>query len=380
VGKPESGLENMAMIPPRPASLDPAFWQGKRVLLTGHTGFKGSWLLVMLHQLGAEVTGISLAPPAGSSMFDQIGGSALCDHHVADIRDSTAVRRITAQARPEVVLHLAAQPLVRLSYDDPLGTFATNVLGTAHVLDAAREIGGLRAIVSVTTDKCYANDGRVEGYREDARLGGHDPYSNSKACAELVSQCFRDSFLARSGVGLATARAGNVIGGGDYAADRLVPDAVRAFGKGRLIAIRNPDAVRPWQHVLEPLTGYCLLAEQLAADPSRFAGGWNFGPAAADMAPVSRVVRLLAQAWEQDGSFLRQPGDHPHEAAMLTLDSTKAGAQLGWTPRLSLEQSVGWSAEWYRGVAAGADALGLTSSQFARYTEVTRSLVTAAAA
>jgi CDP-glucose 4,6-dehydratase len=343
------------------------FWADRRVVLTGHTGFKGSWLLLMLDAMGAKVTGLSLAPETEPAMFHQIGGARLCDHHVADIRDQAAVERIIDEAQPEILLHLAAQPLVRRSYADPVESFATNVLGTAHVLDAARKVDGLKAIVSVTTDKCYENVGQVEGYVEGDRLGGHDPYSNSKACAELVSQCFRDSFLAAAGIGVATARAGNVIGGGDFSADRLVPDAARAFAADRLLEIRYPNAVRPWQHVIEPLSGYLLLAECLASDPVRYAGGWNFGPPAADMAPVSRVVDLLASHYGRASGYVQQPGNHPHEAAMLTLDSTKANRELGWGPRLSLEQATGWSAEWYRAVAAGVDAAVLSRMQIRQY-------------
>jgi CDP-glucose 4,6-dehydratase len=343
------------------------FWAGRRVLLTGHTGFKGSWMLLLFHHMGAKVTGLSLAPATAPAMFDQIGGSGLCDHHVADIRDQAAVDGIVSASDPEIILHLAAQPLVRRSYVDPVETFSTNILGTAHVLEAARKLSNLRAIVSVTTDKCYENDGRTDGYSEDARLGGHDPYSNSKACAELVSQCYRDSFMAERGIGLATARAGNVIGGGDHSPDRLVPDAARAFLSGNTLEIRYPDAVRPWQHVIEPVSGYCLLAERLYSDPARYAGGWNFGPAASDMAPVSRVIDLLAEQWGLESGYVKQPGIHPHEAAMLTLDSTKAYRELGWTPRLSLEQATAWSAEWYRAVDAGVDAKVITHSQIQSY-------------
>jgi CDP-glucose 4,6-dehydratase len=343
------------------------FWANRRVVLTGHTGFKGSWLLLMLDAMGAKVTALSLEPETTPSMFQQIGGEKLCDHHIADIRDQATVERIITAAQPEVLLHLAAQPLVRRSYVDPVESFATNVLGTAHVLNAARKVADLKAIVSVTTDKCYQNIGQIRGYVEDDRLGGHDPYSNSKACAELVSQCFRDSFLASEGVGVATARAGNVIGGGDFSTDRLVPDAARAFAADRVLEIRYPDAVRPWQHVIEPLSGYLLLAERLAADPVRFAGGWNFGPPATDMAPVSRVVDLLASHYGRASGYVQQPGNHPHEAAMLTLDSTKANRELGWSPRLSLEQATGWSAEWYRAVEAGVDAALLSRMQIRQY-------------
>ncbi|KEQ54357.1 CDP-glucose 4,6-dehydratase [Sphingobium chlorophenolicum] len=327
---------------------DPAFWAGRRVLVTGHTGFKGSWLLVLLDALGARVTGLALPPETVPSMFDMIGGGSLCDHHVADIGDAAAVEAIFAQAKPEIVLHLAAQPLVRASYADPLATYRTNVLGTAHVLEACRNTHSVSTIVSVTTDKCYANDGRAEGYREDAPLGGHDPYSSSKACAELVSACWRDSFLGERGIGLATARAGNVIGGGDWSTDRLVPDAIRALSEKRALEIRNPDAVRPWQHVLEPLTGYLLLAQALANDPSRFARGWNFGPAPADMASVCQVIDMLGRHMGATRPWTRQPGDHPHEAAMLTLDSSAAAEALGWRPRLSLDRALALTADWYR--------------------------------
>ena len=346
--------------------LNSAFWRGRRVLLTGHTGFKGSWLLLLLESLGAKVTGISLEAET-DGLFNQIDGSGRCVHIVCDIRDHAALRNIVAAARPEIILHLAAQPLVRQSYVDPLETYGTNVLGTANLLEAARHLQGLLAIVSVTTDKCYANDGRSTGYREDDRLGGHDPYSNSKACAELVTQCFRDSFFADRSVGVATARAGNVIGGGDHAADRLIPDAVRALSAGEKPELRNPAAVRPWQHVLEPLSGYCILAEKLAADPKSFAKGWNFGPSADDVASVATVVGQLAKHWGQSGDFSPQPGEHPHEAELLTLDSSMAVRELGWAPRLSLATAVEWTADWYRAQLAGADAGKLCVDQIRRY-------------
>lgn len=342
-----------------PFSPDPAFWAGRRVLVTGHTGFKGSWLLVLLDALGARVTGLSLAPNTTPSMFDLVDGVSLCDHHIADIRDADAVSAIVKRAAPDILLHLAAQPLVRVSYDDPLGTYLTNVMGTAHVLDACRKAPSVRTIVSITTDKCYANDGRTEGYREDAPLGGHDPYSNSKACAELVSACWRDSFLGPRGIGLATARAGNVIGGGDWSTDRLVPDAIRAFSEGRALEIRNPDAIRPWQHVLEPLTGYLLLAEALANDPQRFACGWNFGPASTDMARVRDIVDVLGAHWGVTRQWKTQTGDHPHEAATLTLDSSAAATILGWRPRLSLDRALALTADWYR----AEDKIAITRAQ-----------------
>lgn len=346
--------------------LNPAFWGSRPVLLTGHTGFKGSWLLMLLESLGAKVTGISLEPEA-DGLFYQIGGAARCIHVVNDVRDFEALKAIVAAAKPEIIFHLAAQPLVRQSYLDPLETISTNVLGTANMLEAARGLDGLLAIVSVTTDKCYANDGRTTGYLESDRLGGHDPYSNSKACAELVTQCFRDSFFADRSIGVATARAGNVIGGGDYSADRLIPDVVRAFRANLEPELRNPKAVRPWQHVLEPISGYCLLAERLAADPRRFAKGWNFGPSAEDMASVESVVGELARHWGRPGGFSPQAGDHPHEAEVLTLISEMAGRELGWTPRLSLETTIEWTAEWYRAQLAGKNAADLCLAQIRRY-------------
>jgi CDP-glucose 4,6-dehydratase len=346
--------------------LNSSFWRGRRVLLTGHTGFKGSWLVLLLESLGAKVTGISLEPQT-DGLFSQIGGTARCTHNVADIRDEAAICPIIEGARPEVILHLAAQPLVRQSYLRPLETFGTNVLGTANVLQAARSIDGLLAIVVVTTDKCYANDGRATGYVEADRLGGHDPYSNSKACAELVAQCFRDSFLAERSIGLATARAGNVIGGGDYAADRLIPGAVVALNAGRKPELRSPSAVRPWQHVLEPLAGYCLLAQQLAADPRAFSKGWNLGPSPADVASVASVIGYLAGHWGERGDFRPQSGDHPHEQEVLTLDSSMAERDLGWAPRLSLVTAVEWTAEWYRAQVAGQNAAELCLAQIYRY-------------
>lgn len=348
-------MENLA--------LSRRFWRGRRVLVTGHTGFKGSWLLAMLDTLGAKTTGIALAPESNPAMFDLIGGDAMCDHHIADIRDAAALATLIKRAQPEIVMHLAAQPLVRLSYDSPLATFAVNVMGTANVLEACRHAGSVRTIVSVTTDKCYANDGRHTGYPEDARLGGHDPYSNSKACAELVSACWRDSFLKERGVGIATARAGNVIGGGDWSTDRLIPDAIRAFAAGRALEVRNPDAIRPWQHVLEPLTGYLMLAHALAIDPKHYARGWNFGPPATDTASVREVIGGLARHWGATQHWQNQEGQHPHEAAVLTLDSSAAMRELGWLPRLTLDQALAMTAQWYR----STDPLAATRSQIEAY-------------
>jgi CDP-glucose 4,6-dehydratase len=344
-------------------ALNRHFWSGRRVFVTGHTGFKGSWLLLMLEQLGAQVTGFSLAPPTGPSMFEMIDGSSRCDHHIGDIRDAAALAKATSDAAPEIVLHLAAQPLVRESYVTPLETYATNVMGTAHLLDACRNVETVKTIVVITTDKCYENDGRPTGYVESDKLGGYDPYSNSKACAELVTQSYRDSFLGEKGVGVASARAGNVIGGGDYADDRLVPDAIRAFMAGRPVEIRNPNAIRPWQHVLEPLRGYIMLAEHLHTAPETHAKGWNFGPAPTDMAPVHQVLSILANHWGDTKGVAAQPGDHPYEAATLTLDSSAAAHDLGWTPRLSLDDALKLTADWYRAAADKGDILALSQRQ-----------------
>jgi CDP-glucose 4,6-dehydratase len=348
-------------------ALNAQFWAGRRVFVTGHTGFKGSWLLLMLEQLGAKVTGFSLAPPTSPAMFEMIHGASRCDHHIGDIRDAAALGKAVRDATPEIVLHLAAQPLVRESYVTPLETYATNVMGTAHLLDACRHVDTVKTIVVITTDKCYENDGRPTGYVESDKLGGYDPYSNSKACAELVTQSYRDSFLGANGVGVASARAGNVIGGGDYADDRLVPDAIRAFMAGNPVEIRNPNAVRPWQHVLEPLRGYLMLAERLNGDREPFAKGWNFGPAPTDMAPVHQVLSLLSHHWGDTKGIAAQPGDHPHEASLLTLDSTAAADRLGWTPRLSLDQALKLTADWYCVAAENGDVAAISQRQINQF-------------
>ena len=348
-------------------ALDPTFWAGRRVFVTGHTGFKGSWLLMMLEQLGAKVSGFALPPPTTPAMFEMIDGTSRCDHVIGDIRDAAALASAVARALPEIVLHLAAQPLVRASYDTPVETYATNVMGTVNLLDACRTVASVKSIVVVTTDKCYENDGRTTGYPEEARLGGFDPYSNSKACAELVTASYRDSFLRDAGTGVATARAGNVIGGGDYADDRLVPDAIRAFTAGQAVAIRNPDAIRPWQHVMEPLRGYLMLAQSLSGDATRFANGWNFGPATSDMAPVHAVLSTLAKYWGDTAGVTAQSGQHRHEAATLMLDSSLAMRELDWVPRLSLDDALKLTADWYRTAANGGDLVAISKHQINQF-------------
>jgi CDP-glucose 4,6-dehydratase len=346
----------------------PGFWTDRRVFVTGHTGFKGSWLLVMLKALGAHVTGLSLAP-TGPAMFNLLGLEQACAHHIGDIRDQNIVEAALSAADPEIVLHLAAQPLVRASYRDPIGTYAANVMGTAHVLDACRRAGALRAAVMITTDKCYQNNGWTWGYRENDRLGGADPYSNSKAACELVIDAYRKSFFtAGAGAGpahdaaIASARAGNVIGGGDFATDRLVPDAVRAFATGEVLTIRNPLAVRPWQHVLEPLSGYLMLAERLYEDAAA-ATGWNFGPRTDESASVAHIADLVAMNWGEGARWEQDAAEHPHEAATLKLDSTKAAVELGWRQRLSLDRAVALTVDWYRCHANGGDIGALTQRQ-----------------
>lgn len=344
---------------------DPAFWAGRRVFLTGHTGFKGAWLGLWLHRLGAEVHGFALPAEVGS--MAALLGSGHMAETLGDIRDPGPVAAAMADARPEIVLHLAAQSLVRLSYREPLATLATNILGTAHVLEAARATPAVRAFVCVTSDKCYENREWAWPYRESDPLGGHDPYSVSKACAELVTAAWRHSFMSDQ-IAVATTRAGNVIGGGDQATDRLVPDCIRAFTAGRSVPIRRPRATRPWQHVLEPLCGYLLLAEDLYRRHDGAAQAWNFGPPAADIRPVAEVVALLAAAWGDGASWTLDPGPHPHEAGSLAVDAARAQAALGWRPRLGLATALEWTARWYKRAAAGEHPAALVAEDLERYT------------
>ena len=347
----------------------PSAWAGRRVLVTGHTGFKGSWLSLWLHQMGAEVTGFALPPPTQQSLFEAARIGELVRHVEGDVRDAAALHRTVEACEPEVIFHLAAQPLVRLSYREPVETYATNVMGTVHLLDAARRVAGVKAIVCVTSDKCYENREWIWPYRESDPMGGHDPYSNSKGCAELVVSAWRNSFFAAEGPLLASARAGNVIGGGDWADDRLVPDLIRAMISGTAPLIRSPGSVRPWQHVLEALHGYLVLAERLLAGERAFAEGWNFGPSDEDARPVSWIVERLQAAWGNgSGKTVADTGPGPHEATLLRLDSSKARSQLGWHPVLPLDTALGWIGEWHKAVAVGGDARTVTANQIARYT------------
>lgn len=352
----------------KPASIDPAFWRGRHVFLTGHTGFKGSWLTLWLQRLGAVVTGYALAPEAGPNLFDLLHRQTPLRSVIADVRDGAALRQALAESRSEVVFHLAAQPLVRRSYQDPVETYSTNVMGTVHLLEAVRATPGVRSVVVVTSDKCYENREWAWGYRESDPMGGHDPYSNSKGCAELVSAAYRSSFFnarerTQHGVGLATARAGNVIGGGDWAADRLVPDLLRAFAAARPALIRNPAAVRPWQHVLEPLRGYLLLAQNLANDGPRWSQAWNFGPADTDARTVGEIAERLGALWGPSAGWATDGQPHPHEAHWLKLDCSKSRQELGWIPRWDLDRALREIVRWHQGFAAGADMRALSTQQ-----------------
>ena len=350
-------------------SPSPRFWSGKRVFVTGHSGFKGSWLTLWLARMGAVVRGYALPPGTNPSPCAAFAVPELCEHEFADIRDAARLGDAIARFRPDIVFHLAAQPLVRLSYRQPVDTFAVNVMGTANVLEACRAVDGLRAIVVVTSDKCYENREWIWPYREDEALGGHDPYSASKGCAEIVAQSWRRSFFQRhDGPALATARAGNVFGGGDWSEDRLIPDAARAFGSGTTLTIRRPQAVRPWQHVVHPLAGYLLLAERLIEDGHAFAEAFNFGPAADHMLTVRDVVRRFAAHWPDAAGLVdERPGeDALHEAGLLTLDATKARLRLGWTPPSDLDADLAATAAWYRAQQGGADLRTLRELAFGR--------------
>lgn len=346
------------------AQPQPSFWSGKRVLLTGHTGFKGSWLSLWLQAMGASVHGFALDPPTAPAMFTEAHvADGLAAHAIGDVRDAAALQRAALAARPEIVFHLAAQPLVRESYRAPVETYATNVMGAVHLCEAIRQVGTARVVVAITSDKCYENKEWVWPYREDDPLGGRDPYSSSKACAELVLAAYRQSFL--SGIAVATARAGNVIGGGDWAADRLIPDFLRACDAGRPLVIRSPLATRPWQHVLEPLSGYLILAERLWAEPAA-AGAWNFGPERADSESVEWIVRQLAV--RREGLDWRvDAGPQPHENIALTLDSSKARAFLGWRPRWPLATALDETLRWHDAWRSGADMRATSIAQIERY-------------
>jgi CDP-glucose 4,6-dehydratase len=359
--------------------LNRTFWNGRRVLLTGHTGFKGSWLSLWLDRLGAKVTGYALDPPTQPSLFEQaeIAGS-LRESICGDVRDFPRLKGAIAECRPEVVIHMAAQSVVRRGYEDPIDTYSSNVMGTVHLLEALRQLKQPCAVVNVTSDKCYVNREWVWGYRENEPMGGRDPYSNSKGCSELVTTAYRESYFPpesfdRHGVALATARAGNVIGGGDWTSDQLIPDLMRAFLAGIPCLIRNPSAFRPWQFVLEPLRGYLILAERLIEDASRFAEGWNFGPADADAKPVSWIADRLVTLWGGPASWNHDAAGHPREAHALKLDASKAKDSLDWHPLAPLNVALDWVVEWYRAFQSKTDLRRLTRMQIERYEALSQS-------
>ena len=336
------------------AVVSPSFWKGKRIFLTGHTGFKGSWLALWLQSMGAEVKGFSLMPPTKPALFNEARVEQGMQSEIGDIRDLQAITQSMTDFNPELLIHMAAQSLVRPSYQKPVKTYATNVMGSLHVLEAARQCPNLRSIVNVTTDKCYENREWEWGYREDEPMGGYDPYSNSKGCVELLTSAYRRSFFSNSdGAALSSVRAGNVIGGGDWAEDRLIPDILRAFEKGRPVVIRNPQATRPWQHVLEPLSGYLILAEHLWTHGQDFAQAWNFGPRDEDVRPVEWILNHMVKIWGKGASWQLDHKPQPHEARYLKLDISKARARLHWSPTwnlgIALERIVNWHRAWLQG-------------------------------
>ena len=352
--------------------MDAAFWQGKRVFLTGHTGFKGGWLSLWLQQLGAEVTGYALEAPTTPSLFEVARVARGMVSIIGDVRDGEALKHAMAQARPEIVIHMAAQPLVRYSYANPVETYATNVMGVVNLLEAVRATPGVRSVVNVTSDKCYENREWPWGYRENEAMGGYDPYSNSKGCAELVTAGYRSSFFnaekyAEHGIALGSGRAGNVIGGGDWAMDRLIPDMLRAIGAGQPVMIRNPHSIRPWQHVLEPLSGYLTLAEKLYREGPVHAEGWNFGPHDTDAKPVEWIIERMTHEWGAGASWSLDGQDHPHEATYLKLDCSKARGQLGWHPRWDIGQTIAKIVEWHKACDQGADMRAMTLAQITTY-------------
>jgi CDP-glucose 4,6-dehydratase len=353
----------MSVADPSAAAVEPRFWQDKRVLVTGHTGFKGSWMALWLQSLGARLTGFSLGAPTEPSLFELAQVGEGMERIAGDVRDEESLMAALRRAQPEIVIHMAAQSLVRRSFAEPRETYETNVMGTVNVLEAVRVVGGVRVLVNVTSDKCYENREWDWGYREGEPMGGYDPYSSSKGCAELVTGAFRRSFFSDAGsTHVASARAGNVIGGGDWGQDRLVPDLMRAALNGRAARVRNPNAIRPWQHVLNPLSGYLVLAQALW-DSSQHACAWNFGPPEDDARPVGWIVERFSELWPQQLRWEPDAGHHPHEAGYLKLDSSMARARLGWRPPMGLEQALKATVDWYRELGEGADMRAVTLEQ-----------------
>ncbi len=355
--------------------MDFTFWKNKKVFITGHTGFKGSWLSLWLHSVGAEVTGYALNPPTDPSLYEICRIYDLVNSVIADVRDGAKLEKTIQATSPEVVIHMAAQPLVRESYENPVDTYAINVMGTVNLLEAVRKCDSVKAVVNVTTDKCYDNKEWIWGYRENESLGGYDPYSSSKACSELVTSAYRNSFFnpknyAKHGVSLGSVRAGNVIGGGDWATNRLIPDCIRAILNGEKIIIRNPNAVRPWQHVLEPLSGYLVLAQKLYEDGPKYAEAWNLGPNDEDAKPVDWIVRELCVKWGEGASYEVDKREHLHEAHHLKLDCSKAKAELGWHPKWNLEKTIDSIIEWTLCYQKNNNLMELCLKQISEYSNV----------
>jgi CDP-glucose 4,6-dehydratase len=364
MGDRKSPLESLGM--------NPEFWSGKRVFLTGHTGFKGSWLSLWLQQLGAEVYGYSDGVPTDPSLYETAGVGGGMNSVIGDVRDLGGLLTSTRDARPEVVIHMAAQSLVRRSYIEPVETYATNIQGTVNVLEAVRQAGGVRAVIVVTSDKCYENLEQQRSFREDDPMGGYDPYSSSKGCAELVTSAYRNSFFnvadfEQHGTAVASVRAGNVIGGGDWAEDRLIPDIIAYLQRGESPVIRNPDALRPWQFVLDPINGYLDLVERLCNAGTEYGGAWNFGPDDKDAREVGTVTSELAARWDGNAEWGRETTTQPHEATFLSLDSSKARSGLGWQPLVNLDTALDWIVEWYRAFGESGESRQITLEQIRRF-------------
>ena len=374
MGSRQSTVENMGVS----LSLSASIWHGRRVFITGHTGFKGGWLSLWLSSLGAKITGYALAANTEPNYFTAANIGECINSVIADIRDYTCLLEAMRQAQPEIIFHLAAQPLVRRAYRDPRETYETNVMGTVNVLEAARHTPGVHGVVIVTSDKCYENREVNSGYAESDPMGGHDPYSSSKGCAELVTSAFRHSYFSSNAaeVLIASARAGNVIGGGDWSEDRLIPDLLRAFSKNAVALIRNPRAIRPWQHVMEPLCGYIMLAERLLQNDHQFASAWNFGPANTNSVPVAQIADQFCKLWGQQAAWQQDANEHPHETHLLALNSDKVRSQLGWQAILPLNAALALIVDWHTAFARGDDMRTVSLGQIQNYSELATAKLT----